>query len=258
MDNNGKIYSLLDQASFNQWLTEFFNKKSNELAYSRQNQPKRMEKLVLNLAIAQTEGYKVPVPFKSCVVSRIYSTSTGTDKAGSIRILFDQPNLGNLNNAVNLFVNDTLKSETLFTESYLLWSAQADTTMELYFFPDLEISTGTTKTQIVGTVTTSNGIASPSATYSFLYNNASGTNIYTVPTGKYAVVKVTGSTSGTAQTAVYLNGSGFAAFYTAGVTTGGLAASQSLVLKAGDVISQAVSSGPTSALSVYIEEYTVI
>lgn len=253
MNNSGKIYSLLDQASFNQWLTEFFNKKSNELAYSRGNQPKRMEKLTLSLASANTEGYKVPVPFKSCVVSRIYSTSTGTDKAGSIRILFDQPNLGNLNNAVNLFVNDTLKSETLFTESYLLWSAQADTTMELYFFPDLEISTGTTKTQIVGTVTTSNGIAVPSATSQFAYINATGTNFYTVPSGKYAIVRYALACWNAAQAAsISING-GTVAYAIGGVMT----ITNSLTLKAGDTVS-AASNGTGASAHGHIEEYTVI
>lgn len=256
MDNSNKIYSLLDQASFNDWLTQFFNKKSNELAYSRQNQPKRMEKLVLNLATAQTEGYKVPVPFKSCVISRIYSTSTGTDKAGSIRILFDQPNLGNLNNAVNLFVNDTLKSETLFTESYLLWSAQADTTMELYFFPDLEISTGTTKTQIVGTVTTSNGIASPTATQQFYYNNSSGINFYTVPAGKYAVVKVQGYSNGSPATC-NLSINSNVVFYLSPGASQFFAASQVFVLKSGDTVT--ASSGNVSAsITGQIEEYTII
>ena len=258
MDNSGKIYSLLDQASFNDWLTQFFNKKSNELAYSRQNQPKRMEKLVLNLATANTEGYKVPVPFKSCVISRVYSTSTGIDKAGSIRILFDQPNLGNLNNAVNLFVNDTLKSETLFTESYLLWPAQSDTSVEMYFFPDLEISTGTTKTQIVGTVPISNATSSPTATFQFNVNGASLTNPYTVPAQRYAVLKITASNSGgTGQNLISVNGN--TVFFTLGTTsTSPYGVSQEIVLKANDVITQILASTVTANLSVYIEEYTII
>lgn len=255
MDNNGKIYTLLDQASFNDWLTQFFNKKSNELAYSRQNQPKRMEKLVLNLATANTEGYKVPVPFKSCVVSRIYSTSSGTDKAGSIKILFDQPNLGNLNNAVNLFVNDTLKSEVLFTESYLLWSAQADTTMELYFFPDLEISTGTTKTQIVGTVSTSNGILNPSSTNAFRYSGTTGTNIYTCASGTYAIVKVQAAIWNATQ-AADMQVNSVSVFYAGNATP--MAVSQYYVLKAGDVINSASTSGSGSSLSIWIETYTII
>lgn len=255
MDNSGKIYSLLDQASFNQWLTEFFNKKSNELAYSRQNQPKRMEKLVLDLSTANTAGYKVPVPFKSCVISQVYSTSTGTAKYGSIQILFDQPNIGNLKNAVNLFVNDTLKSDTLFTESYLLWSAQADTTIELYFFPDLEVSTGTTKTQIVGTVTTSNGIASPTATQQFYYSNATGSNFYTVPAGKYAVIRVSIASVQAVYGQLKINGN---IAMEIGANVGyALCSSQTFVIKAGDILS-AFSSGVANVVSGSIEEYTVI
>lgn len=240
MDNNGKIYSLLDQASFNQWLTEFFNKKSNELAYSRQNQPKRMEKLVLNLATANTEGYKVPVPFKSCVVSRIYSTSTGTDKAGSIRILFDQPNLGNLNNAVNLFVNDTLKSETLFTESYLLWSAQADTTMELYFFPDLEISTGTTKTQIVGTVSVA-GSTRISAPVSATITGTSGT-LYTAPANSYAIVNLF-INGGTGNNNVSIDGN------TAALVGSGYFTYSNIIIGASQAVTISASTGMTANIS---------
>ena len=73
MDNNGKIYSLLDQASFNQWLQEFFNKKSNELNYSNTNQPKRVEKITIKLDTAEYLGRKISIPFKSCFVRRFYN-----------------------------------------------------------------------------------------------------------------------------------------------------------------------------------------
>lgn len=251
MDNSGKIYSLLDQASFNQWLTEFFNKKSNELNYSRVNQPKRMEKLVLDLSVAQSEGYKVPVPFKSCVISRIYSTSTGIDKSGTVQILFDQPNIGNLKNAVSLFVNDTLKSETLFSEAYILWNAQADTSLEMFFFPDLEISTGTTKTAIVGTVTTTQSSVVPVNLVSFNYNTIStNTNFYTVPAGKYAIVRlVMHSTAGTMR--FILNGN------TVAETTSASPACQSYIVKTGTTLSCALLVG-AGYISGSIEEYTVI
>ena len=79
MDNNGKIYSLLDQASFNQWLQEFFNKKSNELNYSNTNQPKRVEKITIKLDTAEYLGRKISIPFKSCFVRRFYNYTNNID-----------------------------------------------------------------------------------------------------------------------------------------------------------------------------------
>lgn len=267
MDQNNKIYNLLDQASFNQWMTEFFNKKSNQLEYSITSQPKRMEKLTLDLSTANSSGYKVPVPFKSCVVSRIYSTATGTDKAGSVRILFDQPNIGNLKNAVNLFVNDTLTGETLFSESYLLWDAQADTTIEIYFFPDIQVSTGTTKTQIVGNVSVTNSSSLalynrsviPTATYQSYVVNGTNSNFYTVPAGKFAVVKCTLSPTNNAASILYFNGTAttnIAMRVDALINTSAVA-SQTFIFKAGDVLTLFASNASSTA-TVYIEEYTII
>lgn len=156
---------MLDKTTFNNWLSDFFNKKSNELEYSRVSQPKRMQKVTLSLATASVDPVQVNVPFKTLIVSRIYSTSVpATDKSGSIKIMFDQDNIANIDNAISLFPNDTLRSGTLVTKAFLTWAAQSDTSIDLYFYPDIEVVAGTTKTQIVGTVSVIN------STSNALYN----------------------------------------------------------------------------------------
>lgn len=187
---------MLDKTTFQNWLSDFFNTKSNELEYSRVSQPKRMEKITLNLATASVDPLQINVPFKTMIVSRIYSTTvTTTDKAGTIKIMFDQDNISNIKNAISLFPNDTLRSGTLVTKAFLSWDAQSDTSVDLYFYPDIEVIAGTTKTQIVGSVSVINTSATA------MYNkipfpdsivdtpiNGNTSASYTVPVGKTARV----------------------------------------------------------------------
>lgn len=187
---------MLDKTTFQNWLSDFFNTKSNELEYSRVSQPKRMEKITLNLATASVDSFQINVPFKTMIVSRVYSTAdTTTDKAGTIKIMFDQDNISNIKNAISLFPNDTLRSGTLVTKAFLSWDAQSDTSIDLYFYPDIEVIAGTTKTQIVGSVSVINTAATasynkipfPDSVEEYAVtgsNNAS----YTVAAGKTAKV----------------------------------------------------------------------
>lgn len=210
---------MLDKTTFQNWLSDFFNTKSNELEYSRVSQPKRMEKITLNLATASGDPFQINVPFRTMIVSRIYSTAvTTTDKAGTIKIMFDQDNISNIKNAISLFPNDTLRSGTLVTKAFLSWDAQSDTSVDLYFYPDIEVIAGTTKTQIVGSVTIQNtsttGIYNKipfpdSATdYSVTGSNSAS---YTVAAGKTARVTY-------GATAVPGGGTASALFIVGGVT----------------------------------------
>jgi len=188
---------MLDKTTYMNWLSEFFNTKSNDLQYAITQQPKRMEKITLDLSVATVNAKQIDVPFKTMIISRIYSTATpATDKSGQIAISFDQDNLANLKNSINLFPNDTLRSGTLVSKSFLTWTAQSDTSIDIYFYPDIEVVAGTTKTQIVGTVTVANTYASPLFVKPFkpsstqrLFSNNSGTSSYTIPAGFYGIVK---------------------------------------------------------------------
>ena len=181
---------MIDKQTFNAWMSEFFNNKQNQLEYSQQNQPKRFEKLVLDLSAAPLNPYRVPVPFKSLWVKRYFQTSSpSTVAAGSIELITDQNNLANLNNRILLNEYDVAKTEVLVGESYLTWEAQADTSVEIYFFVDIEFISGTVKTAVTGNVVVSGTVATkpavPLATVRI--NGASAT--YTVPAGRVALVR---------------------------------------------------------------------
>ena len=256
---------MMDEISFKQWLSEFFTKKSNELQYSITSQPKRMEKITIDLSVAPINPFRVAVPFKSMTVNRIFSTSSpATDKSGTISILFDQPNLGNIANAIALFPNDTLNSGTLVSECYFTWTAQADTSITIYFYPDISLVAGTTKTQIVGSVSVINTALTalqtkypqPSSLASIQCAGNAGAATYTVAAGFYA--RVTGyANSGTATGfgAVTVGGG---AFYIALAQAGAnlTSNSQSVFAPAGTQI--AVSSNQTASVAVaYIELYAI-
>lgn len=142
--------------AFKEWLSAQVQERENELTYAIQGQPNRMIHIPLDLSTASAaNGFEVPIPFRSMVVARIYSTATGSSKTGTISAFLDQNNIASLANAYPLQLSDILKSEKMISKCWLYWTAQSDTSADLYFFPDVEIVLGTTKTAIVGTVTVS-------------------------------------------------------------------------------------------------------
>jgi len=204
----------MEQADFNRYMDEYFQNKFNQLSYSNQRYPKRMEKITLDLSVAPTQPVKISVPFKSCLVSRIYSTSvTTTDKAGSVKILFDYDNLMNIQNAVTLFVNDSFVMDTSVATGYLTWTAQADTTIDIYFFVDLDYRAGTTKTQIVGTVSVQNSTSTPLYAKSLVpvvtavsLSNTTNASVRTIAAGLYAWVTIQCSSGGPVGCSATVNG----------------------------------------------------
>ena len=197
------------QATFNAWLNDFFTTKFNSLSYSNQRLPKRMEKLVLDLSVAPAQPIKIPVPFKSCLVSRVFSTAaTSTDKAGSVSIMFDYDNLMNQTNAVQLFVNDSFVMDTSVSQAFLTWSAQADTSITLYFFVDIDYRAGTTKTQIVGNVSvvSASTLATKQVISSTLqkYQTNGTSAAYVIPNGFYADIFYSYSSSSAVGSVAYI------------------------------------------------------
>lgn len=223
----------LDFKTFSKYMDDYFQAKKNQLDYSTRYVPKRVEKVTLSLATAPTAGnyYKIAVPFKSVLVSRIYSTSSPTtDKAGSIKIFFDQDNIANVQNATTLFVNDTFVLDTEVAVGYLTWDAQSDTSVDIYFFVDIDYRAGTTKTQIVGNVTVVQGSQTSAVAVKAVpdlvtrLKVANTTTAYSVRAGYYADVfwSITGSTTNTATISiggtdiVGMNGAGGANFALSG------------------------------------------
>jgi hypothetical protein len=249
---------MMDKKTFNQWMDEFFDSKFNQLRYSNTRYPKRMEKVTLDLSVAPSQPVKIPIPFRSMLVSRIYSTSvTATDKAGSISVMFDYDNLMNQSNAIQLFTNDSFSLDTEVASGFLTWSAQADTTIQLYFFVDIDYKTGSTKTSIVGSVniTASSplGIKQvPSSTTQIVAVNTSSS--YTIPAGFYAHVSAWGNNYSAQDAWIRVNGVDMG--HVSGSSTTGSAVSFNGWVVAGDIVLVG-SSGTTASTSANITKYPI-
>lgn len=252
---------MLDQKTFNQWMDDFFQSKFNQLSYSNTRYPKRMEKVVIDLSVAPSQPVKVNVPFKSFLVSRVYSTATPTtDKAGTAKILFDYDNTMNVANALNIFVNDSAVMDSQVAVGYLTWTAQSDTTMEVYFFVDLDYRAGTTKTQIVGTVTTTPANTSPTSIKQVpssrqVQQVASATSVAftAIAVGFYGILRITAACSASSfDGRVDINGG--TAIFRLGVT-GSLALGEYRVL-AGEVVNVTASS-TAGYINAVLESYPI-
>lgn len=252
---------MFTKETFQSWMNDYFQNKFNQLSYSNQRLPKRMEKITLDLSVASVNPLKIPVPFKSCLVSRVYSTATPTtDKAGSVKILFDYENTMNVQNAISIFVNDAFSMDNSVSQAFLTWSAQADTSIDLYFFVDIDYRAGTTKTQIVGTVSTQNSSATAfynkppipdSCTAYTLTGTASNTTIYTCPVGKYAIVSATSSGAvGGDNAQAKIGGT----IYHYG--WGAAPISSKITMIAGQVLTASSSQASSSQIAFLVEEYS--
>lgn len=247
----------MDQITFNQYMNDFFQNKFNQLSYSNTRYPKRMEKITLSLATAPTQPIKISVPFKSCLVSRIYSTAVPTtDKAGSVKILFDYDNLMNIQNAVSLFVNDSFVMDTEASAGFLTWDAQADTTIEIYFFVDIDYRAGTTKTQIVGTVSVKPlSLAIPTSILNYV-QTAVGNQSYTVPAGYYARVSfsIICTDSGIAHTEINAT-----VFNKAFASTNNYVASNTapIIVPTGTILKIVVDAAANASVAMAIELYAI-
>lgn len=245
----------MDQQTFNQYMEAFYQNKNNQLGYSNRTYPKRMEKVTLSLATAPTNPQKINVPFKSALISRVYSTAVPTtDKAGSIKVLFDYDNTMNVANAVSMFVNDSFSLDTEVAVAYLTWDAQADTSIDIFFFVDIDYRAGTTKTQIVGTVTVQEATPLAVKTVPNLVTRLVGSNntaTYTVRAGYYAKVywSLIGSTSATGSVSV--GGTAIASINLPSALTIYLHGQSEA--KAGDIISITTNAGTAVAYAQVVE-----
>lgn len=259
---------MMDEQSFMQWMNKFIASKQNQLEYSQRMSPKRMQKLTLDLSTAPAQPLEINVPFNSLVVSRIYSTATPTtDKAGTVKVLFDTPDLANIQNAISLFPNDTIRMKNSTRKGFFTWDAQSDTSVDLFLFPDIEVIAGTTKTQIVGTVSTQNSNATsfynkppiPDSVTAFNFSSTGSGTIGTVPAGKYWIVKcgIRGSSGVNDDGQLIINtGSGGKEVLGTSLSSGQSVYGEFL-LKAGHVLSYSVNHSSTGSLGGTYEEYSV-
>lgn len=254
---------MIDKKQFNEWMSEFFDTKFNQLRYSNTRYPKRMEKITIDLSVAPSQPVKIAIPFKSLLVSRIFSTSsTSTDKAGSISVMFDYDNLMNQSNAIQLFTNDSFTLDTEVATGFLTWSAQADTSVTLYIFVDIEYKTGSTKTSIVGSVSVTNSSSTPLYAKSLVptitvgsYSNVTNANVRTIPAGKYAWVTVQGSSGGAVGCSANISGTKI--LDTSSFAGTQVASSIRICVPTGTVFG-VVSNSAGAIVSFVFEEYDVI
>lgn len=179
------------------FLTGYDTKKQVELLASRTYPRNRMFKKTFDLSSARTIPESLGYSFVSFIVGDVYSTAAPeTKKSGTMKVFFDTPDQYKIQGALSFGEGFNMNLKMMAYDAFFLNDAQADTSMDIYFFADAEATTGTTRTQITGTIAVQNTLATalynrppnPTAGVRNIQTGA-GTTTYTVPAGKVARVR---------------------------------------------------------------------
>lgn len=141
---------------FLSYFTKFTQNKRNQLDFSNTTNPNRIIP-VRGLSLATDlkglfQEFKIPV--RSVHVEKIYSETTGEAVSGELKMAFDYNNIGNVQNYKLLQANDTFVLDQTISKFALGWDVQPGVLVDLAFMIDVEYRSGSTKTALVGTVST--------------------------------------------------------------------------------------------------------
>lgn len=258
------------EEDFHRYLERFYDKKQKELAASSQRSVNRIKPVVFDLSTSpasQNGGLpskllQVPANFTGLHVEKIYSTSTGVAKTGEIKLILDSNTTLAVQNYKLLQINDSFTLENSeIANAWLDWDLQADTSVRISFFIDMDYRAGSASTSIAGTVgvqsASSTGVAVKASPFTTVQKTStSGTTSYTIPAGQYAIANFWVDTGSTGTSSVSVNTTeiiGVDSSIGSGVF-GGLS---NIYLNAGDVIALAVSGGGNPRASGHFALFTI-
>jgi len=188
---NDQNFSLRD---FQEWLSNYNQNKKNQQNFGVQNIPARIFRKTIDLSTAgilQNTG----IPFDGLHVEKIYVTATGASVDGSINIIFDRAMSDSQFNFKKLVENDSFTSGTSISKAFFSWAAQAGVSADIVFFNDIDYKAGSTKTSLIGTVTTNPANTTPTSiklvpdlVTRMSESDSGGSSSYVVRTGYYAEV----------------------------------------------------------------------
>jgi hypothetical protein len=192
---------------FEQYIKNYFLEKTDQLNYSTAFNPSRIIKISgLSLATANTFFSEYKIPATAWHVERVYSTTTGAEKSGKIKLAWDSDNLSNLNNYKLMQSNDAFVLSQTVAKFFLGWDAQSDTSVDIACMIDVDYRPGSAKAQIIGTASV-NQLAYPvPAAIQKASITAVSSSTYTVPAGYYSRVTVSGFCTDTGQVHAEVNG----------------------------------------------------
>lgn len=183
-----QLFSLSD---FQNWLDSYNQSKKNQTDFGVKNVPARIFRKTIDLSTAgvlQNTG----IPFTGLQVEKIYNSSTNNSVDGSIKLIFDRAMSDAQFNYKVLKENDCFTTGFVVSNGYFSWDAQPNVKADIVFFNDVDYKSGSQKTSITGTVTTTpaNNAATqikqlPSSTVQRQAVNTSTS--YAVPAGFYGI-----------------------------------------------------------------------
>ena len=162
---------------FYAWLQ---NKKSNQLSISNSTVPKRIHIVNIDLSSKPNSAtknglFKIPTNFTGVQIERFYSTDTGIDVSGNVRLIVDNDHSSNIQNSKTLYANDSFSiHDGTIATGYLDWDLQPNVSVQIAFFIDIDYRAGSTKTSIVGTVT----VQTPASSQRGLQVTSNPTNVF--------------------------------------------------------------------------------
>lgn len=182
--------------SFTEWFDEYNQQKKNQQRFAVENFPARVFRKTIDLSTAATLQI-TGIPFNGAHVEKIYDATTGLSVDGSVNINFDRGMIDNAISYKKLVENDSFTLGFSTSNAYLSWSAVSNAKADIVFFNDIDYKAGSQKTTVAGTVSVANTNATAMYTEhpipeSITRISAGGS--YTIPAGKYAMVRWFGAT----------------------------------------------------------------
>lgn len=184
---------------FSAWFQQYNQNKKDQQDFGVRNMPARVFRKTIDLSTAgvlQNTG----IPFNGLHIEKVYLTATGTSVEGSINLIFDRAMSDSQFNYKVLKENDSFTTGFSVARGFLSWSAQAGVSVDIVFFNDIDYRAGSSKTSLIGTVTTTpaNTVATltkriPALVTRMSESDSGGSSGYTVRTGYYAEVYWSGT-----------------------------------------------------------------
>lgn len=144
----------LDQG-FADVLAEALTRKRAEIRRSSDQRPFTMQKIVIPLDTAATEGnpYRIHFPFSAVFVR------DATDSLTNVYLAAHADDIQQIQNSIQLKINDAFSFQQAIGGAFLTWAAQSGKSITLYFFLDAQMKSGSQLSLNAGGLSINDGSA---------------------------------------------------------------------------------------------------
>lgn len=133
--------------------------RSSEIRRSIEGRIAVFKQVTVDLSVAQDVSmpYKVGLPFRSVFVRR------ATDSTAVLYLAPNENSIGNMEEAMDFYKNDSFDFGLMLSAAYLWWPAQAGKSMTLFLSTEGRMQAGSQISQIAGGLSVSDGSSINSA-----------------------------------------------------------------------------------------------